>query len=233
MISSKPSQYIKGWVEFYKLKFKVTPDTLIPRPETELLVDEVLKCIKYHVSSIKGKDILILDVGTGAGNIAISIAKNAKDVQIIATDISHAALKIAQKNSKLHGVENRIKFIHSNLLENPIIHDTRYTILIIVTNLPYIPTDRIAYLDSSVKDFEPHVALDGGNDGFGLYRKLFQQLSTLGVVSGLHPRLIIGEIDYTHGDLAANEAQKYFPGAAVEIKKDLAYLQRILTIKYP
>ncbi len=130
----------------------------------------------------------------------------------------------------MNGVENRIKFIRSNLLEAPTIHDTKYTILIIVTNLPYIPSARIPYLDSSVKDFEPLVALDGGEDGFGLYRKLFQQVATLGVKTGLHPRLIIGEIDYTHGELAVNEAQKYFPEAEVECKKDLAHLQRILKI---
>ena len=218
MTSSKPSQYIKGWVEFYKLKFKVTPDVLIPRPETELLVEEVLKLVR--------DSFVVLDLGTGAGNIAISIAKNSKDVKIIATDISEKALKIAQQNAKFHKVENRIKFIQSNLLEKVTDFPD-----IIVTNLPYIPFARIPYLDSSVKDFEPHVALDGGKDGFELYRKLFQQLSTLGVTSGLHPRLIIGEIDYTHGELATIEAQKYFPNAAVEVKKDLAHRQRILLIR--
>ncbi|MCL5784580.1 MAG: peptide chain release factor N(5)-glutamine methyltransferase [Patescibacteria group bacterium] len=223
MTSLKPSQYIKGWVEFYKLKFKVTPDVLIPRPETELLVDEVLKSIK----GIKEKAILVIDVGTGAGNIAISIAKNTSQVKIIATDISPSALKAAKDNSRLHGVTKRIKFGQSNLLENLLILNTKYEILIIVANLPYIPTPRIPYLDSSVKDFEPHVALDGGEDGFELYRKLFQQIKN----KGLKPNLIIGEIDYTHGELAAIEAQKYFPKAEIEVKKDLAHLQRILAIK--
>lgn len=239
-------QYQQGWVEFYKLKFKVTPDVLIPRPETELLVDEVLKCIKYYVSSIMGKNILVLDVGTGSGNIAISVAKNAPNVKVIATDVSNSALKVAQSNAKLHGVDKRIRFIQSNLLAEPIIHNTKYTILIIVTNLPYIPSARIPYLDSSVKNFEPLVALDGGEDGFELYRKLFQQIKQLsnpvskiallksnlqtGIV-GSKLRLIIGEIDYTHGELAINEAQKYFPEAKVEVKTDLAHKQRILLIR--
>lgn len=214
MTSSKPYQYTKGWVEFYKLKFKVTPDVLIPRPETELLVDEVLKLVRDSFT--------VLDLGTGAGNIAISIAKNAPQVRIIASDVSEKALKIAKQNAKLHNVEERIKFIKSNLLEK--VSDSPD---IIVTNLPYIPSARIPYLDSSVKDFEPHVALDGGEDGFKLYRKLFNQIQQ----KAWNPKLIIGEIDYTHGELAANEAQKYFPDAEIEVKKDLTHLQRILIIK--
>ncbi|MCL4365819.1 peptide chain release factor N(5)-glutamine methyltransferase [Patescibacteria group bacterium] len=217
---SIPIQYQKGYVEFYKLKFKVTPDVLIPRPETELLVDEVLKSITQLPTTV-------LDLGTGAGNIAISIAKNTPDVKIIATDISSKALKIAQENAKLHRVENQIKFIQSNLLSNCNLSPITCT-LIIVTNLPYIPKARIPYLDSSVKDFEPHVALDGGEDGFELYRELFKQIQD----KGWKPKLIIGEIDYTHGELAANEGQKYFPKARVEVKKDLAYKQRILTIQF-
>ncbi|MBI2019068.1 peptide chain release factor N(5)-glutamine methyltransferase [Candidatus Daviesbacteria bacterium] len=246
MTSSRPSQYSKGWVEFYKLKFKVTPDVLIPRPETELLVDEVLK-------NIKDEDI-ILDIGTGAGNIAVSLACNlgGYNVKIIATDVSSKALKIARQNAKLHGVEDKIRFTQSDLLSafchsersEESLTNVRPTYvgdpslitqddnLIIVTNLPYIPTARIPYLDSSVKDFEPHIALDGGEDGFKLYRKLFHQVSTLGVTLGWHPRLIIGEIDYTHGKLALNETQKFFPMALIEVKKDLAHLQRILLIHH-
>lgn len=213
MKSSKPYQYIKGWVEFYRLKFKVTPDVLIPRPETELLVDEVLKNIK---------DGLVLDLGTGAGNIAISIAKNTPNIKIIASDISQKALKIAKQNAKLHGVLSRIKFIQSDLLKN-----INEKIDCIVSNSPYIPGARIPYLDSSVKDFEPLEALDGGVDGFELYRKLFKQIKA----KKLKPKLIICEIDYTHAEIATNEAQKYFPNAEIEVKNDLAKKQRILLIR--
>ncbi|MBI2330277.1 peptide chain release factor N(5)-glutamine methyltransferase [Candidatus Daviesbacteria bacterium] len=227
MISSKPSQYTNGCVEFCKLKFKVNPDVLIPRPETELLVDEVLKFISLLPTTYY-QLLTILDVGTGSGNIAISLASHSSsgNVKIIATDVSEKALKIAKQNAKFHKVENRIKFIQSNLLSNLRLHPKGVR-LIIVTNLPYIPSARIPYLDSSVKDFEPHVALDGGEDGFELYRKLFQQIQD----KGWKPKLIIGEIDYTHGELAALEAQKYFPNAQIEVKKDLAHLQRILIIR--
>ncbi len=242
MISSKPSQYIKGYVEFYKLKFKVTPDVLIPRPETELLVDEVLRFISKLPATNYQLPLTLLDIGTGAGNIAISIAKNLNlhlnlhpkgvNVKIIATDISEKALKVAKQNAKLHGVADQIIFLQSDLLNYSKSRRSsdfcQMTPDIIVTNLPYIPSARIPYLDSSVKDFEPLMALDGGEDGFELYRKLFTQIKE----KNWKPNLIIGEIDYTHGELAAYEAQKYFPEAQIEVKKDLSHLQRILTIKH-
>lgn len=263
MISSKPYQYTKGWVEFYKLRFKVTPDVLIPRPETELLVDEVLSFISKLPATNYQLPITILDLGTGSGNIAISLAKNLHKqlptrqvgIRIIATDISQKALKVAKQNAKLHGVENKITFLQSDLLSVFCHPDppaggegsqdssrdfsliTRNDNLIIVTNLPYIPSARIPYLDYSVKDFEPHVALDGGEDGFELYRKLFRQIKE----KGWKPKLIVCEIDYTHAEIAIGEAQKlvvskvepYFPEAEIEVKTDLAKKQRILVIKFP
>lgn len=208
---SKPYQYIKGWVEFYKLKFKVTPDVLIPRPETELLVDMVLKTINH-------KPYTIYDIGTGSGNIAIALAKNLPNAKVIATDISPKALQVAKENAKFHKV--KIKFIKSDLLDQ-----VKKQVDIIVSNLPYIPSSRIPYLDSSIKDFEPKIALNGGPDGFSLYRKLFKQMQKRKF------KIFVGEIDYSHGDLALHEAQKYFPDAQIEVKKDLSHKQRILVIQ--
>lgn len=219
--ANKPKQYIQGFVEFYKLKFKVTEDVLIPRPETELLVDEVLKFY-----SLNPLPFTLLDIGTGAGNISISVTKNTQNVKIIATDVSKEALKIALQNAKLHGLEDKITFLQSDLLSSYTLNPSPYP-LIIVTNLPYIPSERIPYLDSSVKDYEPHVALDGGMDGFGLYRKLFQQL----VDKKIKFDLLVGEIDYTHGEIAILEAQTYFPEKLIEVKLDLHHRQRILIIK--
>lgn len=235
-----PKQYIQGWTEFFKLKFKVTTDVLIPRPETELLVAHVLKFIENNPTY----DIpyTIYDIGTGSGNIAISIAKNLPNVQVVAIDISTKALKVAKQNATFHGVEDKITFIQADLLtvipsetRNPKIKKstdlsliTRDDNLMIVTNLPYIPSERIPYLDSSVKDFEPHIALDGGGDGFELYRKLFEQIKE----KGWKPELFIGEIDHTHGDIAQKEARKFFPKAQVEVKTDLAHKPRILTITH-
>lgn len=220
----KPVQYTKGHVEFYKLKFIVTPDVLIPRPETELLVDEVLSFITQNPK----KQYKVLDIGTGSGNIAIAIAKNVPQVKVIATDISNAALEVAKQNARFHQVNHQITFLQSDLLTNLPSHSSSGNSdpEIIVTNLPYIPSARIPYLDSSVKDFEPQVALDGGEDGFELYRKLFKQIAE----KGWKPKLLIGEIDYTHGDLAYNEAKKYLEGG-VEVKKDFAKKQRILKVQ--
>lgn len=225
MTSQKPSQYSKGWVEFYKLKFKVNPDVLIPRPETELLVDEILQLAEKQ-------SLTILDIGTGSGNIAISLACNLEgcNVNVIATDISGKALNVAKQNAAFHKVDDRIIFVESNLLSN--IEDMPD---IIVANLPYIPTDRIPTLDSSVKDFEPHLALDGGKDGFELYRKLFQEIKdkrSLPAEAGKNwkLKLIICEIDDTHEAIALREGKKYFPKSKIEIKKDLAKRVRILKI---
>jgi len=229
--SDQPIQYQKGYVEFFKLKFKVTPDVLIPRPETELLVDEVIKFVtgnsvlvnsnKQEPEKTRNK-LTILDLGTGAGAIAISLAKNLPNVKILASEVSAEALKIARLNAKFHQVEDKIEFIESDLLDNIQTQPD-----IIVTNLPYIPGYRIPYLDPSVKDFEPHLALDGGSDGFDLYRKLFQQINQ----KGWKPQLIVGEIDYTQGETAQLEAQKHFPDSKVEILFDLTHRQRILTIR--
>ncbi len=239
MDKNEPIQYKRGWIEFFKLKFKVTPDVLIPRPETELLVEEVIKFVtgssllvnsstRKNETRVSSYEHTILDLGTGSGAIAISLAKNLPNVNIIASEVSPKALEIAKLNAKFHQVEDRIEFKISDLLSS--INSELLTLnseLIIVTNLPYIPGYRIPYLDSSVKDFEPHVALDGGSDGFDLYRKLFQQINE----KGWKPKLILGEIDYTQGDTAYIEATNHFPDAQVEVKTDLAHLQRILTIR--
>lgn len=239
----RPKQYIQGWTEFYKLKFHLTEDALIPRPETELLVDEVLKLANGELqmvnsqtdSSISHKPsiISILDLGTGSGAIAIAIAKNLPNVKIIATDISEPALAVARKNAKFHRAEKNIFFIQSDLLSFiPDFHLGGGTNVkaqdIIVANLPYIPTARLMYIDPMVTEFEPIIALDGGQDGFELYRKLFTQIEQ----KKLYPKYLIGEIDYTHAEIVQQEVRKHFPNAEVEVKHDLAQKQRYFIVKF-
>lgn len=238
--SHKPTQYQKGWTEFFKLKFKVTPDVLIPRPETELLIEQTINFLRQLPEKLiqhnpekpwaeKARRQRIIEVGTGSGCIAIALAKNLPpdSYHIIATDISAKALKVAQLNLKFHQIRD-VFLVESDLLGvfSPLTESRANKPDVIVANLPYIPTQRIPYLDPSVKDFEPIIALDGGEDGFLLYTKLFQQMSK----KNLTPAVFLGEIDYTHGEIAQQVASKYFPDAQVEIKLDLAHKQRILQI---
>jgi release factor glutamine methyltransferase len=209
----KPKQYQQGWTEFYKLKFFLTPDSLIPRPETELLVDEIIKI----------KPSTVLDLGTGSGNIAVAVAKNLPETKILATDVSDKALEVARKNAKFHKVEDQIFFEIRDLLDG-----MQKAPDVIVTNLPYIPTARLMHIDPMVTEWEPKVALDGGIDGFELYRKLFAQI----VEKKLFPKYLLGEIDYSHADFVYQESRKFFPQAKAEVKQDLAKKQRYFVIKF-
>lgn len=160
-IAGEPLQYITGKQEFMKLNFLVTKDVLIPRSDTEILVEEVIKIAENKANPV------ILDMCTGSGAIAISIAKYVKNVKVYATDISEKALEIARKNAEFNGVKNNIKFIESNLFDK--IKDKKFDI--IVSNPPYIETDTIKRLTKYVQN-EPKIALDGGKDGLDFYRKI-------------------------------------------------------------
>ncbi len=162
LISGEPLQYITGIQEFMKINFVVTKDVLIPQPDTEILVEEAIK-IANRIDNP-----LILDLCTGSGAIAVSLAKNIPNARIVATDISKKALEIAKQNAKLNGVLNNIDFIESNLFDK--IKNIKFDI--IVSNPPYIETDEIKKLPKDVRQ-EPTIALDGGKDGLDFYRKIF------------------------------------------------------------
>ena len=157
---SEPIQYITGTQEFYGLDFHVTPAVLIPRPETEHLVEAALAMSSQFASPPR-----ILDIGTGSGSIAITLAHHLPNASIDATDISSAALDIARRNAAAHAVSARIKFMEADLL--PPIHPP-YDI--ICSNPPYVPTTDV--LEPQVAAFEPHTALFAGPDGLAIYRRL-------------------------------------------------------------
>ena len=161
LIMGEPLQYITGIQEFMKLNFLVTKDVLIPRPDTEILVEEVIKIAENIPNPV------ILDLCTGSGAIAVSLAKYIKNVHIYAIDISSKALEIAKKNAELNGVKNNIDFIESNLFDK--IKDKKFDV--IVSNPPYIETETIKRLSKDVQN-EPRIALDGGKDGLDFYRKI-------------------------------------------------------------
>lgn len=159
----EPLPYILGFKEFYGRNFYVDQNVFIPRHDTEEMVELVLKFAR-------GKKLLVAEVGTGSGAISITLAKEAPHLQIIAGDISPQALRIAQKNSRLRGIEGKINFFESDLLTN-----TQEEIDLVVANLPYIPTTNWEKLPSEIKDFEPRLALDSGKSAMTLYEKLFTQ----------------------------------------------------------
>jgi release factor glutamine methyltransferase len=165
-LEGEPVAYITGCKEFWSLKLAVNPDVLIPRPDTEILVEEVLKC---YADSDK-RDISILDVGTGSGAIVIAIATELKNTRLGACDISVKAIAIAKRNAKDHGVSNRIDFFVGDLF-TPVsgLFDA------IVSNPPYIADSLYANLEPGVKDFEPPGALKGGPDGTEFHRRLIRE----------------------------------------------------------
>ena len=167
--SSSPLPYILGNVEFAGLEFKVDKNALIPRPETEILVEEVVRIAKEYSKP----KLNILDIGTGSGCIAISLAKFINNAKVTAVDISTKALALAKENVKLHKLDKGIKFVKSDIFSSSIFK--KYPKFdIIVSNPPYIKTKEIGLFDYSITK-EPRIALDGGKDGLVFYRRLAKQ----------------------------------------------------------
>ena len=162
-LQGKPLQYLIGSEEFMGLNFIVTENVLIPRQDTEILVEEIISRFK------KESNLQILEIGTGSGAISVSLAKFLKQSKIISLDISKEALNIAKLNAKRNQVADQITFLESNLFESLTANES---FDIIVSNPPYIPSKDILELQKEVKDYEPMLALDGGEDGLDYYREI-------------------------------------------------------------
>jgi len=169
----EPIAYIVKEKEFWSKNFLVSSDTLIPRPETELIVEKLTKIFKE-------KKISILDIGTGTGCILISLLSELKNSKGIGIDISKKALRIAEKNSEQHGMKNKIKFFHKSL-------DSKFyqKFDLIVSNPPYIKKSEIKNLQEDVRKFEPRIALDGGNDGLDLIKKVIYKSKYILKIKGM------------------------------------------------
>ncbi len=162
-IEGCPVAYLVGRKEFFSLEFEVSPAVLIPRPDTECVVTECLQLAKGLAEPH------ILDIGTGSGCLAVTIAVRHKGAKVTATDVSPAALAVAARNAEKHGVKDCIRFLEGNVFE-PIPVGEKFDF--IVSNPPYIPHSVIPTLEPGVRDYEPHLALDGGEDGFAVFDRL-------------------------------------------------------------
>lgn len=170
-----PVAYLVGHKEFYALDFKVSHSVLVPRPDTEILVEAVIDYILAQSSGLRAQSLL-LDVGTGSGCIPISILKNIPGLSAVATDISRAALSMAKENAKRHSVSNRIRFFKSDLLSRVPAKLLSGREIILTANLPYLPDKMEAKPELG---FEPSIALYAGTDGMDVYRRLMRQVETL------------------------------------------------------
>lgn len=216
-IHGEPSPYILGKTEFMGLEFKVSPDVFIPRQETEILVETVMKCVAGYKSQVTSKRIL--DVGTGCGCVAISLAKLLSNVNIMATDISKKALRVATFNANLHKVQ--INFVQSDLFTCYLLRATCYNI--IVSNPPYIPTEEIDDLQPEIRH-EPRIALDGGKDGFDFYRRIIKESPHYLKKGGF----LIMEIGYNQRKDIENIFRKQKIFAIIGVIKDYNNIERVI-----
>lgn len=237
-LKGMPIAYIAGEKEFYGLKFKINKNVLIPRPETELMVEEALKLITRN-----SQPATLIDVGTGSGCVIITLAKilcqesKIKNYQLWGTDISAKALAVARQNASAHNVCKKIKFLKGNLLEPLVIRPDEcpfgrvgYWDLVILANLPYLTPNQIKN-SPSIK-CESKLALSAGSDGLKYYRQLFQQINKLRATSR-EPRTIrvLCEIDPSQTARIKQLTKRELPKASCQIKKDLSGLNRLVIIE--
>jgi release factor glutamine methyltransferase len=200
------------------LEFLVTPDVFIPRPETEILVEKVIDLV--HGSGFMVQSIL--DIGTGSGCIAVSLAKFLKDIKITATDISNKALEVAQQNAELNEVE--INFLQSDLFSNHELRTKNYEL--IVTNPPYIRTQDIEALQPEIQ-YEPTVALDGGADGLCFYRRIIKESACYLKEDGF----LIMEMGFNQKDAIENIFKRSLNFKIIETVKDYNNIDRVVVAK--
>ena len=219
--NGEPFPYVLGHWEFFSLDFDITPDVLIPRPETELIVEKAI--VWLQESPVRRT---IADIGTGSGAIAVALAVNVPDADILATDISSKALQVAKCNAEKLGVSNKIEFVECDLLPNKDTFINRHLPFdLICANLPYIPTKTLSQLP--VFGREPTVALDGGADGLKLFRRLLNIAP-----DWLAPNaLILLEIEATLGIQVLNLACDMFDQAEIHLHQDLTGRDRLLEIR--
>lgn len=215
----EPVPYIVEHREFYGLDFVVDRRVLIPRPETELLVERALETATQL--GVKGQRLILADIGTGSGIVAISLAVNLPGVTVYAADARPESLEVAALNAARHGVSGRVHLRHGNLLD-----PLPERVHIIVANLPYVPTKLLAFLAPDVVAYEPLAALDGGEDGLLHIRRLLAQAGRWLLPNGA----ILLEIGAGQGEEVVALSSQHYVAAKVELFQDYAGLERIVRI---
>lgn len=218
----EPLAYILGEREFFGLKVAVGPGVMVPRPETEGLVETALAWARAR--SPQGEGLVVADVGTGSGCIALALAVHLPRARLYATDLSPAALEWARRTLGRHGLEGRVRLLQGDLLA-PLPEPVDAA----VANLPYIPSARLPFLAPEVRVHEPRLALDGGPDGLDLYRRLLAQAPGYLRPGGA----LFLEADPEQMDALEALARHAFPGARLRRGRDPAGGERFLTVEVP
>ncbi|HHX58735.1 MAG TPA: peptide chain release factor N(5)-glutamine methyltransferase [Candidatus Moranbacteria bacterium] len=229
----EPVAYLIGYKYFYGLKFKVDFNTLIPRPETELMVEKAL----WKITNLRGENpnLSVIDLGTGSGAIIISLAnqlKNKSTINFTATDISKNALKVARENAKNNKISSQISFLQSDLLSHKKISALfkQKSPVVILANLPYLSKEVYSSAPITVKNFEPLTALFSGQDGLSHYRKLLKQIKNFTLGSNQLITLFC-EISPEQKTLIKKEIENYFSTAKIKFHKDLAKRWRLVEVE--
>jgi release factor glutamine methyltransferase len=216
----EPVAYLTGKTEFYSLQLEVSPDCMIPRPETELLVSRAVEFLRKRNGTQ-----FVCDLCTGCGPIGIAIAKNFRDVRIIATDISEAALRIAAQNVEKHQLKDRIELLQGDLFEPVVPQLDVNKFDLIVCNPPYVSRAEFEKLDKNVRNFEPRLALFAGEDGLDTYRRILERVDKF-----LKPdAALMLEVGYAQGQAVKEMLEQAGIFIEIKIEKDFHNNDRIVT----
>ena len=221
----EPLQYILGETEFMSLPFKVTPEVLIPRPETEIMVEKAIELIRliFDHNTI----VSVLDIGTGCGNISISLVENLKNLRILAIDKISAAIKISKENAERNNTINCIEFQVLDVMKSDFIERCNQKFNVIVSNPPYVSTSEYKILSDEIRNYEPRIALEAGEDGLIFYHRFFQLLPSMLT----KPGLALFEI----GETQAYQIKSIFSKNShleIQILNDYSHKDRLALIKY-
>lgn len=217
-LRAEPVAYVTGTQEFWSLDFRVTPDVLVPRPETEHLVETVTEFLASRPGPCR-----VLEIGTGSGAVAVCLARECAEAEIWATDVSAPALDVARDNASRHGVEGKIRWLRGDLFAP--VHGLTGWFDVLVSNPPYVPSGEIARLQRDVRDWEPALALDGGADGMDFYRRFVRD-------GARHLReggLLAVEVGAEQGGAVSRLFDAEAGFHRVRVRRDYAGLPRVVT----